>query len=39
MRMAKARLTLGVVAGRDGDIDDALAYGHLLAADLGDARR
>jgi hypothetical protein len=28
MRMAEARLTLGVVAGRDGDIDDALAYGH-----------
>jgi hypothetical protein len=28
MRMAEARLTLGVVAGRAGDIDDALAYGH-----------
>ena len=26
--MAEARLTLGVVAGRDGDIDDALAYGY-----------
>ena len=28
MRMAEARLTLGVVAGRAGDIDDALANGH-----------
>jgi hypothetical protein len=28
MRMAEARLTLGVVAGREGDIDAALAYGH-----------
>ncbi|HEY1296599.1 MAG TPA: XRE family transcriptional regulator [Chloroflexota bacterium] len=27
MRMAEARLTLGVVAGREGDIDSALAYG------------
>jgi hypothetical protein len=27
MRMAEARLTLGVIAGRGGDIDAALAYG------------
>jgi hypothetical protein len=27
MRMAEARLTLGIVAGREGDIDAALDYG------------
>jgi hypothetical protein len=27
MRMAEARLTLAVVAGRHGDVDEALAYG------------
>src|SRR5262249_20396189 len=27
MRMAEARLTLGVIAARDGDIDEALARG------------
>jgi tetratricopeptide (TPR) repeat protein len=28
MRTAEARLTLGVIAAREGDIDEALAYGH-----------
>lgn len=32
MRIAEARLTLGVVAGRQGDVDQAVAYGRRALA-------
>jgi hypothetical protein len=28
MRIAEAQITLGVVAAREGDLDEAVAYGH-----------
>lgn len=32
MRIAEARVTLGVVAAREGDLDTALAYGERALA-------
>ena len=32
MRIAEAQITLGVVAARDGDLDEAVAYGQRAMA-------